>query len=159
MRCIMTDSILLIEWVHFASRTFAVIITVSAPAQWGTARALLVRICSWVALAWSPILKRVIRPTSPVWSQVCNMNLLHLRQLEDGGIGICLPGCLKSMHPEHLQWASLFPHQPPEEQQGPFSFALAVGSHSPGLPSLRGFWDPHFPSVLQSEICKIISSS
>ena len=55
-----------------ASRTFAVSITISAPATWGTARSLLIRISSRVALAWSPIIKKILRSTfsviSPVWN-------------------------------------------------------------------------------------------
>ena len=42
---------------------------------------------------------------------------------------------LKSVHPEHLQCKSLFPHHPTGEQHGPTIFALAYGLHWPGLPS------------------------
>ena len=51
---------------------------------------------------------------------------------------------LKSLHPGHLQWASLIPHHPTEEQQG---LSLS-GSHCPGLPlpSWSGYCWPHCPS-------------
>ena len=53
---------------------------------------------------------------------------------------------LKSEHPEHLQCSSVFPHQPCGEQQGPFLFPSASGSHWPGLPSMRGYFEPQRPS-------------
>ena len=54
---------------------------------------------------------------------------------------------LKSLHPGHLQWASLIPHHPTEEQQG---LSLS-GSHCPGLPlpSWSGYCWPHWPSGRQ----------